>query len=100
MKEESYHLARSLGVPSKADMACGFNYHEIGLLPTNSAMAAKFSKCCYHFRAPEVERDLLDVDDAKLAEASDYHLISVSLVRRFFLDRFALNLSTILVLFF
>ena len=57
-------------------MACGFNYREIGLLPTDSAVATKFSECCSRFRAPEVERDLLDVDDAKLAEASDYHLIA------------------------
>ena len=78
MKEESYRLARSLGVPSDADMACGFNFHEIGLLPTGSVVAAKFSEYCSHFHALEVKRDLLDVEDAKLAKANDYHLISVS----------------------
>ena len=43
LKEESYRLARSLGVPSDGGMACRFNFHEIGLLPTSNAAAAKFS---------------------------------------------------------
>ena len=78
LKEESYHLACSLGVPLDTDMACGFNFHEIGLLPTSSAATAKFLECCSCFHAPKVERDLLDVEDAKLVEANDYHLISIS----------------------
>ena len=78
LKEESYHLAHSLGVPLDANMACEFNLCEIGLHPTGSTVAAKFSKCYSRFHAHEVERGLLNVEDAKLAEANDYHLISVN----------------------
>lgn len=65
-------------------MACGFNFRDIRLLPASSAAAAKFSEFCGHsFHAPEVERDLIVLDKSKLAEANDYHLISVS----FFFER-------------
>lgn len=77
-KEESYRLARALGVPSDADLACGFNFRDLGLLPPEGAAGAKFSEYCARFRFPKVERDLLKVDDAKLVEASEYHMISVS----------------------
>ena len=59
LKEESYHLACSLGVLSDADMVCRFNFCEIGLLPSDSTTATKFSKCCSRFSALEVKRDLL-----------------------------------------
>ena len=78
LKKESYRLARSLGVPSDADMAYGFNFLEIGVLPTDSAVAAKFSECYSRFCTPEVERYFFDVEDAKLVKANDYHLISIS----------------------
>lgn len=78
-KEESYRIARSLGVPSDAELACGFNFRDIGLLPASSAAAAKFSEFCGRsFRAPEVERDLIGESESKLVEANEYHLISVS----------------------
>lgn len=54
LKEESYHIACSLGVLSDADLACGFNFREIGLLPTGSDAVAKFSEFCSRFRAIEV----------------------------------------------
>lgn len=77
-KEESYRLARALGVSSDADLACDFNFCDIGLLPPDRAKSEKFSKYCFHFHIPKVQRDLLEVEDAKLAEASEYHTISLS----------------------
>ena len=60
-------------------MACGFNFRNIGLLPASGETAAKFSEFCGRsFRAPEVERDLIGLEESKLAEANDYHLISGS----------------------
>lgn len=59
-------------------MACGFNFQEIRLLPPDGAESTKFGEYCSRFRVPEVERDLLEVEDTKLVEASEYHMISVS----------------------
>lgn len=42
LKEEAYCLARTLGVSSDADMACRFNFREIGL-PTGSEAATNAS---------------------------------------------------------
>lgn len=77
-REESYQLAHALGVSLDADLACGFNFREVGLLPPDTAAGSKFAECCSRFRALQVERDLLEVEDSKLVEASEYHLISVS----------------------
>lgn len=76
--KESYRIARSLGVSSDAQLACGFNFQEIGLLPGDSPAASRFAEFCNKFAAPEVERDLLGVEDSALVEAANYHLVSVS----------------------
>ena len=77
-KEESYRIARSLRVSSDAQLACGFNFWEIGLLPGDSPATSRFAEFCNEFAAPEVERDLLGVEDSALVEAANYHLVSVS----------------------
>lgn len=80
-REESYHIARSLGVPSEAQLVCGFDFHQIGLLPGENSDAIKFMEHCQKaFAAPEIERDLLKVGGSNLAEAASFHLASVSKV--------------------
>lgn len=99
-KEESYRLAHALGVSSDADRACGFNFCDVGLLSPDNAASSKFTKYCSRFRVPEVERDLLAVEDTKLVEASEYLMISlshyslVSLFRMYY--HFALWLNALL----
>lgn len=80
LKEDSYRLARSLGVASDAEMACGINYKDIGLLSPNTPACSKFMSICgKSFQAPEVERDLLrDADRSSLVDATELHLFSVS----------------------
>jgi hypothetical protein len=41
-KEESYRIARSLGFLSDAQLACGFDFRNLGLLPVDSSMVSKF----------------------------------------------------------
>lgn len=78
-KERSYRLAHALGVLSDTSLACGFDLKEIGLLPRNGEPVSKFSDFCNRSHSlSEVERDLLKVDGATLAEAAGYHAISVS----------------------
>ncbi|XP_066344052.1 uncharacterized protein [Miscanthus floridulus] len=66
VKEKSVESIQ--GVPSDAQMACGFNFGNIGLLPASGETAAKFSEFC----------DLIGLEESKLAKANDYHLISGS----------------------
>ena len=46
MSEESYRIARSLGVASEANLAYGFNFCQIGILSGENSDTAKFSKQC------------------------------------------------------
>ena len=41
-KEESYRVARALGVSSEVKLVSGFDYWEIGLLPSEGAVTLKF----------------------------------------------------------
>ena len=60
MREESYRIARSLGAALEANLACNFNFHQIGILPGKDNDATKFAKqCAKALVALEMERDLL-----------------------------------------
>ena len=79
VREESYRIARSLGAASEANLACGFNFRQIGILPSENSDAMKFAEHCQKAPvAPEMERDLLQVKDSTLAEAASFHQASVS----------------------
>jgi hypothetical protein len=61
-REESYRIARSLGAASKANLAYGFDFCQIGMLPGENSDAAKFTEHCQKdLVTTEMERDLLHV---------------------------------------
>lgn len=79
VREESYRIARSLGATSEVNLACGFNFRKIGILPGENSNAAKLAEQCHKaLVTPKMERDLLEVRDSMLAEAASFHLASVS----------------------
>jgi hypothetical protein len=45
-REESYQIAHSLGAASEVNLACGFDFRQIGLLPGENSDAAKFVEHC------------------------------------------------------
>jgi hypothetical protein len=78
-REETYKLARSLGLPSDAQIVSGVDVREVGILPPANASVADFAEVCSKtFRAPEAERDLLKLDRGALVGACEQHLFSVS----------------------
>lgn len=80
-KEESYCIARSFGAASELHPSCGFDFHQIRLLPSENTDTIRFSEHCQKaFAAPEVEQDLLEVGDSSLVEATTFHSASVSVV--------------------
>lgn len=77
MKEETYRIARSLGSASHSRVIGNIDHRVIGLLPNKDG--AKFADTyAVSVVAPEVQRDLLKVSDASLAEAMNYHAVNVS----------------------
>ena len=79
MREESYRIACSLGATSEMNLAYNFNFHQIGILPSKDFNAANFAEQCQKaLVAPKMERDLLYVEESMLAEATSFHLASVS----------------------
>lgn len=77
-KEETYRIARSLGIGSWSRLVGNEDYRAVGLLPSQEAVAFADS-CSESFAAPELERDILKVPDTTLMEAANYHAISVSI---------------------
>jgi len=72
-REESYRIAHSLGAASEANLACSFNFCQIGILSGENFDAARFAEQCHKaLVAPEMERDLLQLDDSTLAEAASF----------------------------
>ena len=78
-REESYRITRSLGAALEANLACGYNFRQLGILPGENSDAAKFAELYQKaLVAPEMERDLFQVEDSALVEAASFHLVSVS----------------------
>lgn len=76
-REDTYRIARSLGMDSKARLVVHVNPTAAGLLPGREG-AALAEACLGAFGAPELERDLLKSSDLELMEAASFHAISVS----------------------
>ena len=76
-KEETYWIARSLGVASNSRVIANVDYCMVGLLP-NTSVASFAVACAGLFLAPEVERGLLKVPNPSLIEAVNFHAASVS----------------------
>jgi hypothetical protein len=99
-REETYKLARSLGLPSDAQIISGVDVREVGVLPPTNASTADFAEVCSKtFRAPEAERDLLKLDRGAVASACEQHLFNVSFLSLNFLV-FRLLLSAELLIYF
>jgi hypothetical protein len=78
-KEETYRIARSLGIASSSRVIVNVDYRAVGLLPNQ--VAAGFADACVGaFSAPEVERDLLKVPNSSLIKAVNFHDASVSIL--------------------
>lgn len=74
-REESYRIARALGVDSDTRLVSKVNFRQVGLLPSPEGL--RFTEeCSRSFAAPEVERDLVKEGDADLLAAIDHHAIS------------------------
>ena len=78
-KEETYRIARALGLPSNSGVIAHVDYRTVGLMPDKAATDFVDS-CAGSFSALEVERDLLKVPHASLAEAVNFHATSMSIV--------------------
>jgi hypothetical protein len=78
-REETYRVARSLGLASDSSLLSGVNYREVGVLPPPGDASQRYQELCDKaFRMPEAERDLLTVDRSFLSSAMDVHLVNVS----------------------
>ena len=79
MREESYRIARSLGAASEANLACGFNFRQIGILSGENSDTVELAEQCHKaLITPEMERNHLEVRDSTLKEAASFHLASMS----------------------
>ena len=76
-KEETYHIACSLGAASNSRVIANVDHHTVGLLL--GKIVADFTNAYLgSFTAPEVERDLLRVPNLSLVEAGNFHSLNVS----------------------
>jgi len=76
-KEETYHIACSLGAASNSRVIANVDHRTVGLL-LGKVVADFVDTCPDSFTALEVERDLLRVPNWSLVEAVNFHSLNVS----------------------